>query len=194
MKSNCCNAEMKEVGTPDFIGSDEVCTVHWECQKCKQPCDPEIDFSKGPQKPWNFNIEGMIKASNKLNMTKHNKTVEERYRQSEKLLNDFKNKRITYTEAIEEIENMAQAAKAEAREEERRRTLHLIKTSIGATQMGVSKKTVKYIDLRSPKGWCVVIMATTIEEMLEKEKKNGWIVDKIIDTERGDFYVLTKAQ
>ena len=39
-KSKCCNAPMKEEGKPDFIGSDEVCTMYWSCTKCKEPCDP----------------------------------------------------------------------------------------------------------------------------------------------------------
>lgn len=38
-KSRCCNAEAKTVGTPDFLGSDEVCTVSFVCLECNNPCD-----------------------------------------------------------------------------------------------------------------------------------------------------------
>jgi|TARA_R100000093_G_scaffold68009_1_gene39492 DNA (cytosine-5)-methyltransferase 1 len=34
---------MKEAGMPDFIGTDEVCTVYWVCQGCKKPCDSKDD-------------------------------------------------------------------------------------------------------------------------------------------------------
>jgi len=37
--SKCCNAKVKLGGTPDFIGSDEICTVYNVCTKCGQPCD-----------------------------------------------------------------------------------------------------------------------------------------------------------
>lgn len=38
-KSKCCNAEIKQEGEPDFIGSEDVCTVHYVCLKCNEPCD-----------------------------------------------------------------------------------------------------------------------------------------------------------
>lgn len=31
---------MKEEGLPDFIGSEEICTMCWICSKCGLPCDP----------------------------------------------------------------------------------------------------------------------------------------------------------
>lgn len=37
--SKCCKAEVKSEGIPDFIGSDEVVTVHYVCKKCGEPCD-----------------------------------------------------------------------------------------------------------------------------------------------------------
>jgi len=38
-RSKCCNAEVKTEGMPDFIGSREICTVHYVCLKCGEPCD-----------------------------------------------------------------------------------------------------------------------------------------------------------
>lgn len=37
--SKCCSTPVKTVGQPDFIGSNDICTMHMECTKCKQPCD-----------------------------------------------------------------------------------------------------------------------------------------------------------
>ena len=39
MKSKCCKAEAKEYGIPDFIGSDDICTVSMKCMKCGEYCD-----------------------------------------------------------------------------------------------------------------------------------------------------------
>lgn len=38
-RSKCCNAEVELDGIPDFIGSEQVCTVSFTCVYCKQPCD-----------------------------------------------------------------------------------------------------------------------------------------------------------
>jgi rubrerythrin len=38
-RSVCCNAAVKVEGMPDFIGSAEVYTTHYVCQKCGYPCD-----------------------------------------------------------------------------------------------------------------------------------------------------------
>ena len=46
--SKCCNASMKTVGMPDFIGSNEICTMHWECDKCHEACDPQIEQDHVP--------------------------------------------------------------------------------------------------------------------------------------------------
>jgi len=40
-KSKCCGADVKTCGTGDFHEKDEVCTCHFECSKCLQPCDIE---------------------------------------------------------------------------------------------------------------------------------------------------------
>ncbi len=42
-KSNCCKAEMKVCGTPDFLSDDKdknFQTNCFICQKCKRDCDP----------------------------------------------------------------------------------------------------------------------------------------------------------
>jgi len=39
MFSRCCGAEVKTDGMPDFLGSDEICTVHFVCLKCNKPCN-----------------------------------------------------------------------------------------------------------------------------------------------------------
>ena len=37
--SKCCKAPVEAVGAPDFIGSEFVGTMHYECKKCGKPCD-----------------------------------------------------------------------------------------------------------------------------------------------------------
>lgn len=37
-RSECCNAKVKARGIPDFIGSDEICTINYVCLKCRKPC------------------------------------------------------------------------------------------------------------------------------------------------------------
>lgn len=41
LKSSCCKANVVLAGEPDFseTGNDDVCTVYYICEKCKQPCD-----------------------------------------------------------------------------------------------------------------------------------------------------------
>ncbi|MDP1689033.1 MAG: hypothetical protein Q8L47_02795 [bacterium] len=38
-RSKCCNAKVKTVGTPDFIGDKVGCTFHYSCTECKNACD-----------------------------------------------------------------------------------------------------------------------------------------------------------
>lgn len=38
-RSECCNAKVRADGKPDFLGSNEVCTVNYVCLKCNKPCD-----------------------------------------------------------------------------------------------------------------------------------------------------------
>ena len=38
-RSECCNAKVRVDGIPDFIGSDEICTVNYSCTKCGKPCN-----------------------------------------------------------------------------------------------------------------------------------------------------------
>ncbi len=46
-KSKCCNAGVKWVMSPDFIGDDpkkmKVGTCSFECEVCGKPCDVNID-------------------------------------------------------------------------------------------------------------------------------------------------------
>ena len=46
-KSKCCNADVKWAISPDFIGDDlkkmKVGTCSFECGKCGEPCDTNID-------------------------------------------------------------------------------------------------------------------------------------------------------
>lgn len=37
-RSTCCGAEVRADGTPDFLGSNEVCTIHHVCLKCNNAC------------------------------------------------------------------------------------------------------------------------------------------------------------
>jgi hypothetical protein len=39
IKSACCNAGVKSVGMGDFYDKDEICTWHYECEKCLKSCD-----------------------------------------------------------------------------------------------------------------------------------------------------------
>ena len=38
-RSKCCNAEVRSDGVPDFMGSDEICTISFSCLKCGNACD-----------------------------------------------------------------------------------------------------------------------------------------------------------
>jgi hypothetical protein len=44
-RSKCCNSEVRADGIPDFLGSSEVCTVHYVCLKCNNPCDVVETFN-----------------------------------------------------------------------------------------------------------------------------------------------------
>ena len=37
--SECCNANVKTGGLPDFVDSKEVCTIGFICLKCNKPCN-----------------------------------------------------------------------------------------------------------------------------------------------------------
>ncbi|MCD6442048.1 hypothetical protein J7L24_00650 [bacterium] len=37
--SECHHAPVKVVGMPDFIGSNEVSSMHYVCEKCGKTCD-----------------------------------------------------------------------------------------------------------------------------------------------------------
>jgi len=50
-RSKCCNAKVGIKGTPDFLGNGGICTVHYVCSKCNQPCDiakPKVQKRKTP--------------------------------------------------------------------------------------------------------------------------------------------------
>lgn len=54
---------------------------------------------------------------------------------------------------------------------------------------------IKYIDRRSKRtndGNGFIIYHQDIDKILEEEKEKGFIVDKIIDTDNGAFYILVK--
>lgn len=39
-RSECCDAKIRvEDGMPDFLGSEEVCTVSFFCTKCNKGCN-----------------------------------------------------------------------------------------------------------------------------------------------------------
>ena len=40
-KSKCCNANVKLSGMPDFVGDNDICTFHYECEKRGNACDIE---------------------------------------------------------------------------------------------------------------------------------------------------------
>ena len=52
------------------------------------------------------------------------------------------------------------------------------------------EKELQYEDRREPKGDTIKVWEETDEEMVANRYKKGWIVDKIIDTERGEFYIF----
>ena len=37
-KSDCCNADVRVVGSGDF-SKDDICTMHYQCVCCLNPCD-----------------------------------------------------------------------------------------------------------------------------------------------------------
>lgn len=45
-KSKCCRAPIRVVGMNDFIGSEDIGTLHYECEKCGQPCDAILPLTK----------------------------------------------------------------------------------------------------------------------------------------------------
>ena len=51
-KSNCCNAEIKETCGDDFGTPGDMRTYWHECQKCKQPCDPNYSEKLKSSKPF----------------------------------------------------------------------------------------------------------------------------------------------
>ncbi len=54
--SKCCNAPISFIFSPDFLGDNpkkmKVGTIYFGCEKCRQPCDAEIDpkLYKGKKK------------------------------------------------------------------------------------------------------------------------------------------------
>ena len=44
--SKCCNAPVMIYGMPDFIGDDQIVTVHYTCTKCQKPCDIYVEKRK----------------------------------------------------------------------------------------------------------------------------------------------------
>ena len=49
--SVCCNAEVRVyVGSPDFIGEAEGCTMYYICIKCNKTCDIKEDKKNGKKK------------------------------------------------------------------------------------------------------------------------------------------------
>ena len=50
LKSSCCNAKIKICGIGDFNDRDRVCTCHYECLKCGQPCNIHLKEKKSSTK------------------------------------------------------------------------------------------------------------------------------------------------
>jgi len=60
-KSKCCNADVKYVMSPDFIGDDpkkmQVGTCSFVCEKCGKPCDANfIDPQLTTRNDWTLTI------------------------------------------------------------------------------------------------------------------------------------------
>ena len=58
LKSNCCNADIKVGGSPDFIGGTEICTCYYICTKCEDACDVHLN----QRRTWNINPVTKIKG------------------------------------------------------------------------------------------------------------------------------------
>ena len=71
-RSKCCNAKVRAWGMPDFLGSKEVCTVHYVCRKCNKPCD--LMAAKGQKRK----IGAAEKSKARKMVTKISTALEER--------------------------------------------------------------------------------------------------------------------
>ncbi len=71
-RSKCCNAKARAWGMPDFLGSKEVCTVHYVCRKCSKPCD--LMVAKGQKRK----IGAADKSKARKMVTKISTALEER--------------------------------------------------------------------------------------------------------------------
>lgn len=44
--TTCCHAKVRVEGIPDFLGSKEVCTLHFTCLRCGKTCDLAMSIIK----------------------------------------------------------------------------------------------------------------------------------------------------
>ena len=56
LKSNCCNADIKIGGVPDFEGDKSACTQYYVCVKCNEACD----VHSNKRKTWTINPKTQI--------------------------------------------------------------------------------------------------------------------------------------
>jgi len=61
-KSKCCNAEVRTVGVPDFIGSKGVCTISFVCLRCDKPCDVSENVGAEKSKMIEVNVNEDIEV------------------------------------------------------------------------------------------------------------------------------------
>ncbi|MEK9170548.1 MAG: hypothetical protein AAB674_02785 [Patescibacteria group bacterium] len=81
-RSKCCNAKVKASGIPDFLGSNDVCTVNYVCLKCNKSCD--VVASKGQKQKVCVEKSGMIKLSVnddiEIRLTREGRRIYKEYR------------------------------------------------------------------------------------------------------------------
>jgi hypothetical protein len=75
IKSDCCNAEVKVGGIPDFNGDRHACTQYYVCTKCEEACNVHIC----QRKTWTRNpatkVKGDERGKQEIKLTK--KEIEE---------------------------------------------------------------------------------------------------------------------
>jgi len=82
-ESQCCKAEAKASGMPDFIGSKEVCTVHFTCLECNKSCDvvwPKNYKRKVRAAPKSEMVEFSLNDDIEMRLTKEGRKIYKEYR------------------------------------------------------------------------------------------------------------------
>jgi hypothetical protein len=76
-RSSCCNAGIKTEGMSDFLDGNDVCTVHYVCLKCNNPCNL---VSPIPEKSWVVEIS--VNDDIEIRLTKDGRKIFEKYRKT----------------------------------------------------------------------------------------------------------------